>query len=63
MRKRSVPDPARQGPRPRGDDLPATIGYFGVPPASLSATLWQILPQVAVGAAIVLASCVMNELP
>lgn len=65
MPKLSTSSPAF--PRPEAEapdcDLPCTRDCFGVPPRSLSATVWQVLPQLVVAGAFVLASCVEGAAP
>lgn len=59
----SSPDPGRFPADAPNSDIPCTCDCFGVPPQSLSATLWQILPQLAVGGAVLLVSCVAGDGP
>jgi len=59
----SSPEPVRRAAPLAGDDIPCTCDCFGVPPRSLTSTLWQILPQLAVGGAVLLVSCVGGETP
>lgn len=65
MLKHPPPSPDLRRPvseAPDGD-IPCTSGCFGVPPRTLSSTLWQVLPQLAVGGAVLLASCMGGEGP
>lgn len=56
-RPSSPPELHRAASEAEDSDLPCTAGCFGVPPQSLTSTLWQILPQLAVGGAVLLVSC------
>ena len=63
MHKRPPSSPEMRGSEPLDDAMPCTSDCFGVPPRTLSSTLWQILPQLAVGGAVLLVSCVGGDAP
>ena len=57
------PDRGRSSTGIPADELPGTCTCFGVPPRSLDAMLWQILPQLTIGGAVLLVSCVAGGGP